>query len=189
YALLNLGLAYCHNRDFDASRQALELAITELRETDDAFGQAAGFLYLAQALEQCGEVKQAEHFFSQAFDLYQQIEMPGNAKDAQAGLARCLSQQGQLAQASALADAIWRRLDEYGGQSLEFPREAYLTCATIFLQTNRQELALTCLQKGVQDLQSRAEKISDPTWRQSFLENVPEHRALLALREKFAHGN
>ena len=32
----------------------------------------------------------------------------------------------------------------------------------------------------------RAEKISDPEWRKSFLENIPEHRALVDMWERMA---
>jgi predicted ATPase/class 3 adenylate cyclase len=188
YALLNLGLAHCRNGDFSASRQALERAIAELKEADDAFGKAAGLLYLAQALEGSGEIHQAGLVFNQAYDLYQQLEMPGNAQDARVGLARCLSQQGQVDRAGALADETWRHLEQHGAQSLEFPIAAYASCATIFLQANDQEKVFACLQNGVQELQSRARNISEPAWRQSYLENVPEHRLLLALWGKFAHG-
>jgi hypothetical protein len=36
---------------------------------------------------------------------------------------------------------------------------------------------------------TRAEKISDPDWRRSFIDNIPEHRAIFELWERKQAGS
>jgi hypothetical protein len=44
------------------------------------------------------------------------------------------------------------------------------------------------LEAGYRDLMARADKFTDPEWRQSFLDNIPEHRALVAQWERSEAG-
>ncbi len=64
---------------------------------------------------------------------------------------------------------------------MELPLLAYLTCAEI-LQTLGDELnAKDAIKEGNNLLMELADKISDPSMRQSYLENVPEHQKLIEL--------
>jgi hypothetical protein len=42
---------------------------------------------------------------------------------------------------------------------------------------------------GYRDLTARAERISDPACRQSFLDNIPENRAIIERRERRQAGS
>ncbi len=63
---------------------------------------------------------------------------------------------------------------------------AYLSCAEIFEALGEREEARRSVEAGYQELQERAGKISDPEWRKSYLENVPEHRTITETWERNA---
>jgi hypothetical protein len=61
---------------------------------------------------------------------------------------------------------------------MEFPILAYQTCADLFAAVGDVERSRVAIEKGYRELLDRAERIGDPAWRFSFLENVPEHRTI-----------
>lgn len=105
------------------------------------------------------------------------------AADASAGLARCRQAQRQQEAAWQEAQYVWDYTEHRGEKGMEFPILAYITCADIFESHGDGEKALTAIQVGYRVLMERADKISDPDWRKSFLENVPEHLALIEMWE------
>ncbi len=56
----------------------------------------------------------------------------------------------------------------------------------MFYGPGRRRCARQAIEAGYQELIERAEKISQVEWGRSFLFNVPEHRALIELREQIA---
>jgi ATP/maltotriose-dependent transcriptional regulator MalT len=161
-----------------------EDSIRRLEGIGDAFGLAEGWVYLAGALELEGEVEQARNYYSQAKEVFQEKEIHGFAIDAQAGLARCLLKLNRAEQARMHAQEMQDYLSLHGAQSLEFPLAAYLVCAEVFNAAGDSEKAGVALQEGFQELTTRAERISELTWRQNYLENVPENRALRQLYQQ-----
>ena len=85
YCLLNLGLVYTRLGDFIYAQEVLEDSLSVLLETGDSFGQAAGYSYLALALESSGDFDNASRYFSQSQQLYSQIGSAGCEIDAMAG--------------------------------------------------------------------------------------------------------
>lgn len=111
----------------------------------------------------------------------------GVAAEALAGMARCAFAQGDLEGAKRHASELWAHLQIQGSKAtMEMPALTYQTCADIFDALGEPELARAALEAGHRDVMGRAEKISDPEWRKSFLENIPEHRALVDLWERMA---
>ncbi len=106
--------------------------------------------------------------------------------DALAGVARCTLAQGDFEIARRSAAQVWTYLKEQGSQALEFPIWAYLTCAQVFEAIGQVEDCHAALEKGCQELQQRAAKISDAEWRGSFLENVAEHRTIQNFASAFS---
>ena len=184
YSQLNLGLAYQRQGNVQAARQEYEEAIRELEVTGDVFGLTEGLVYLAGALELEDEVEQASQLFSQAKEVFQGKEMHGYAIDAQAGLARCLLKLSRTEQARLQAGEVLDYLSLHGTQSLEFPLAAYLACAEVLDAVGDQERSAIALRKGFQELTDRAGRISEPAWRQNFLENVPENHTLRQLYQQ-----
>lgn len=81
---------------------------------------------------------------------------------------------------------LWEYLAEHGPKGLEQPIWAYLTCADIFDALGQRDAAHAAIEAGYRELQSRAENISNADWRKSFLENVPEHRAIVEMWQRNA---
>jgi hypothetical protein len=61
---------------------------------------------------------------------------------------------------------------------MEFPLLGYETCADVFLAAGLVALTRQVIEAGYRELMERADKISSPEWRQSFLERVPEHHRI-----------
>jgi hypothetical protein len=83
-----------------------------------------------------------------------------------------------------IAWGIWTYLQEHGTKGMTFPVWAYQTCADIFDALGEPERSRTAVEAGYRELMTLAEKISDSEWRASFLENVPEHRAIVESWER-----
>jgi class 3 adenylate cyclase/tetratricopeptide (TPR) repeat protein len=185
YVRLNLGLVLYFIGELAASRRLLELAVNERREAEDIFGQACGLCYLGSALEKSGLLEQARQAHSQAMALFHQKGMLPYAYEAQAFLSRDLLRIGEPAQAGKTATEVWEYLRENGDSTMESPLEAFLACTQVFISVGLIDNAVQALQQARAVLLSRAEKISDPTLRKSFLENVPAHQEIQLLWRQF----
>jgi hypothetical protein len=93
-------------------------------------------------------------------------------------MARCALAQGINDKALQYASELWDHLEEHGAAGLEFPISAYMTCANVFDASGEKEKFGEAVHAGCRDLMARAEKIGDAEWRNWYLENVPEHRAI-----------
>ena len=186
YAMLNLGLAYWRLGDNDAAQNVIQLAQDALVDLGDAFGHAAGVSYLALVTEQAGDVAGARERFEQAKDAFTRLNVHAYAHDALAGLARCALAQGDRNGARRHAMSIWDYLQQSSAQGMELPARAYLTCAEIFESLGDAERSRAAVEEGYRDLIQRTQRISSIAWGKSFLENVPEHRAIIERRDLVA---
>jgi predicted ATPase len=187
-ALLNLGLAYTRQGAHQLSQHALQQALNGTGTANRA-AWAYGQCYLGLNAESDGDALHAlEHFLSasQAFD---ELVYPGSQQDALAGASRAHLQLGQHAEANRMAQTVWEYLLREGAQGLEFPGLAYLTCAQVFKMLGDAQTAAAAVQAGCMYLIERANQLSDPEWRQSFLENIPENRLLAQLQQAADKSN
>jgi len=175
YTQLNLGLAYIRMKDFAAAQQALDTAMQRLAGTQDAYGLAAGSLYLGLAFEMHGDPRTAEGWFRQAQQTYAEIHMPSGARDSQAGLARCALARGDLPTAQALNQELWAHLQANGAVGMEFPILAYQACAMVFDRSGQEQEMAQALRAGYRLLTENASQISDPNWRRIYLHEIPEN--------------
>jgi class 3 adenylate cyclase/tetratricopeptide (TPR) repeat protein len=184
YALQNLGLAYFRSGDGRAARRALEVSLVDLAVVGDQLGRAFSLLYLALVLERLGDIAGAGRRFEEARTTCLQRGAHPSAAASLAGLARCAFAQGDLDTSRRHAFELWGYLQTHGSKGMDMPIWAYQTCADIFDALGEPEPARLAVEAGFRDLMERTEKISDPEWRKSFLENIPEHRALIEMRER-----
>lgn len=184
YSGLNLGLADIRSGNLPTALQTLQHYTEILSTVGDEFGQAAGITYQALAHEAAGDFATAAAHFDQAMEIHRRIGMVGYAIDAQAGLARCALARRQLGLALQQADQVWRYLCQHNTAGMEFPTWAYLTCALVFQAAGETDRFRTAVSTGIAQLIEKADKISSPEWRKSYLENVPEHRAILTMSEE-----
>jgi tetratricopeptide (TPR) repeat protein len=185
YNALNLGLARIRMGQAGDALVLLQQAGSELGTVGDEFGHACGLSYQALVHEARGQMEEAAACFQQAMEKHKSIGVEAYAFDAQAGLARVSLAAGRLGQAEHHAGLVWDFLEARHAAGMEFPIWAYLTCASVFQALGAIDHGRTAFESGYQELMDRAEKIGDPAWRKSFLENVPEHRQLIRLWETF----
>jgi tetratricopeptide (TPR) repeat protein len=181
YNQLNLGLAYLRSSEYRQARAVLEDAIASVEGKEEIFSYGSALTYLGLVHEKCGDIGQAASSFGKAIELLEEAEARGYQCDAQAGFARCIATLEGQAAALEHAQQVWDFLWENGSSALEFPFLAYLTCMNIFT-VHEPKTADRVLETGCQDLIRRAEKISDPEWRQIYLHGIPEHKTLMNLR-------
>jgi tetratricopeptide (TPR) repeat protein len=134
-------------------------------------------LYIGKALEGLGRWPEANMAYTNALQLFQQLDIPPVLAEAQAGLARAALAQGDQAAALSWVEKILAILAAQPTVGLDEPFQIYLTCYHT-LVANADPRALTVLQRGTQELFRYAKLIADPTLRRSFLEDVPTHHAL-----------
>ena len=181
YSGLNLGLARLRAQDAPAALSLLNESIAVLAGLGDEFGQAAGLTYRGLAHEVGGNLEDAAADFRQAMETHTRIGILAYAIDARTGLMRCALAGGRLSEAGEHASLVWQYLDQQRAAGMEFPIWAYLSCAQVFRALEKTREFNAVILAGYQIMMERADKISDPEWRRSFLENVPERRQLLAL--------
>jgi class 3 adenylate cyclase/predicted ATPase len=184
YNGLNLGLAYWRTGEAEAALQTLNPALAVLDKIGDSFGKAAGRTYLGLVFESIDEFDIAREKFQEAMEIYLQVSMPGYAQDALAGAARCAKALGRQEEAYQYATNVRDYLEKNNAQGLEFPILAYLTCGQIFQSLGNESQARLIVESGYHKLVKSAERIGDPDWRASYLDNVPEHRELKEFREQ-----
>lgn len=184
WAKINLGIAYLRLGEAGTARNILESVNRIVLEIDDRTAQAVSQSYLAMTAEQAGEYSTAKRCFTESNRILKAIGNTSFAADTLAGLARCALGEGHLDEAHEYASQLWSYLGEHGSRGMEFPIAAYQVCAQIFEALGESQKAQQVVKSGYNDMLNRADKISNRDWRKSFLENVPEHRQLIKLRER-----
>jgi class 3 adenylate cyclase/tetratricopeptide (TPR) repeat protein len=181
YTLLNLGLARCRVGDQVGGKAFLARAQAAMEPLGDTFAMAISHMYLGLCLESAMDFSAAIEEYSAALDIYKDTGLEGYLVDTKAGLARCKQSLGFQQEALEHTREVWAYLQENGSISLDFPILAYQTCASVFKAVGEDEQSAIAIEEGWNEMMSRADNISDASWRESFIENVPEHRELSAL--------
>jgi len=185
YCKLNLGLAYCRAGQPELGRKLIqEQAYAEFEPTQDRYAMGMASCYLGLCYEAKGDLIAAKEAFSDAKATLTEINVPGSTMDSVAGLVRCELEQGHIDQACAHTDKLWAFLKKEGSHGMEFPLMAYQACVQVFEACGKSEDAKAAWKIGYDELMTRAEKISDSSWRKSFLENIPEHHQLLEAQDQ-----
>ncbi|MCA9976738.1 MAG: hypothetical protein KC413_13340, partial [Anaerolineales bacterium] len=153
------------------SQQALDIA----RELGDRSTAAFALTHLGHAHLGLAETAVARTAYQQAYEIRTELGESALALESLAGLARTYPPAS--AEALAHTTAILTYLQENNLTGSEQPLRIYLTCYQI-LHAHQDARAPSLLQNAQQLLNDRANHIGDPVVRQSFLENVPTHRAL-----------
>jgi tetratricopeptide (TPR) repeat protein len=103
--------------------------------------------------------------------------------------ARCQYNLGHKKLAEKLASEVWSYLREYGSTGFSFPARVYLDLADVFAGLEMPSAQVEdVIALGYHDLMQRSGRISNPEWRQSFLENVVENRTIVERWKKLT-GN
>ncbi|MGB8646992.1 MAG: adenylate/guanylate cyclase domain-containing protein [Anaerolineae bacterium] len=195
YDLLNLGDLYRRMGDPRGARRLEEQALAEAAAIGDGLLRAVCLLDLGSVDEQVGDCPGAARYWTEARTECDRIGMSARAMEAASGLARCALAEGRLEEAYRLAVEVWEYLCEHGTEGMDVPTRVYVAVADIVdaVETSgRSERASvepqlsrrTVVEAGYRELMARAQRISDPEWRQAFLENFQEHRTLIEMSQR-----
>ena len=184
YGLMTLAEIFLATGDLRNARQLQEQALQEISPTQDARGKGFALDNLGNVQLAMGDAPAAARRLSEARELASRQGLDAQACEAAAGLAACAVMQGELAEARTYVREAWEHLREHGWTGGGNPGRVYRHCAETFDALGDEEDLRAVLESSHQALMEVADKIDVPDWRQSFLENVPDHRALMEMWER-----
>lgn len=174
----NLSLALAYQGSLDEARERARSSAAALERRGNLRLAAASRAYLAKILLLVGDPAEAEAEARAAVAM-SPLRSPDLLR-SQAVLARVLLARAQPAEALELASRAVCAMRERRGIE-EGEASILLVHAEALRATGRVEQAREAIAAARARLLERAARIDDPVWRQSFLENVPEHARTLAL--------
>lgn len=180
-ALLSLQLG-----DPETARTHAEQARQLYHEQSNRYDNAATLIVLGHAASAAACIPEARASYEQAVRL-SETPAPMLAAEAHAGLANVALCERNNATALTHAEAILEILSKQQRVGLDEPFITYLACHRT-LAAVHDPRAATILAEGNALLKEYADQIADPALRQSFLENVAEHRELQQLYAQYAES-
>jgi tetratricopeptide (TPR) repeat protein len=179
-SLMDLGLVYLAQGEFEQARSHCEQGLDLLSSVGDRWTEAASLSYLGQVLEGQGDLEAASKVFKQALTINQEADQPARTMRDLAGLARIALAQGRMADARERVQEILSWISVHGIAGIDYPLIVYLTVYRVLAQAGETKSAQEILDEAYTLLMERAGKLGDEDLRRSFLENVLEHREILA---------
>jgi class 3 adenylate cyclase/tetratricopeptide (TPR) repeat protein len=184
YNLISLGDIYRKTGDLRKARQVYEQALQEISPTQDSWGKVTIFNGLGMVLLEMGDAPGASRRFAEGRELALSQGMVPPLCETSAGLAACALMSGQSDEGRQFIHEAWDHLKKHGWMGMDNPGMIYRSCAETFDILGEAENSQAAIESGHQVLMELADKINIPEWRQSFLENVPDNRAIMEMWER-----
>jgi len=177
---VNLAWAATAEGDWQTADELATKGITAKRKTHhlDALGE--GLVWLGYARLGLGKLDEAGQAFRESLDIRRDLEQEASQVESMAGLGQVFLMQGDLTKAREYGEKIHEYIshDEDLSGTWE-PLKIYWTCYQI-LQAAGDDRKNDFLKVAVENLNKRAEKITDEDARKRYLNKVPWHREILA---------
>ncbi len=168
--LANLSLLDCVQGDLTAGRTYAEKAIGLSGQAGDKVNLANALYYLGQIELAEGNLAAAEDALERALAARGDVPHPGRVAEIHAELALCaMRRSDQKAALAHIAPILDTLNDPEGLDGTDEPYRVYAISARVLAAKNNEQ-AESIRKKGVSLLQERADRISDPALRASFLE-------------------
>lgn len=184
YDLMNLGEMYLWIGDLRKAQQFTDQALQEISPSKDARGKIFVLNILGRVLVAMGDLNSASRRFKEGCDLAASHDLVAQVCESKTGLAACAVMQGLLDEAKMYLHEAWDYLKEHGWVGTGSPGYVYRACAETFDALGDRENYQAVIESGHQALLDVADTKDIPAWRQSFLENVPDHRAIMEMWER-----
>jgi class 3 adenylate cyclase/predicted ATPase len=181
--LNNLSILALQERNGQLARTQAQAALDLAIAVQDPQSEAYALCCLGDAESALGNLVEAQESFERALALARQIDDPCRL-DAAAGLARVALLRDDPAAAAQASEGLLIHLA--GGGTLEGtrgPRLIRLSCYQV-LDKAGDPRALDVLRAAYAELQARAITLADPVPRQCFLNQIHEHREIVAAWER-----
>lgn len=181
YTKLNLGLLLHTIGEQAAALTITEAALSLARTLQLPYLEGYALNNLGHIFCSMEKYAEAATAYQAALALREQLEETFLALETRAGLARLAFTVGDLSLAQEWINPILAHLENGTLDGVEEPFRVYLTCYLVLHAAgdSRAEPLVRQMQK---ELQTQADRITDPTLRSSFLTQVPYHREIMALR-------
>ncbi len=193
YNVVNLGGVMLLSGDLHSAKKLFEQGLSEAIAVGDDSLRAGIRWELGRLAELSGDYAGATHYLEEALQTYVDMEMSARSMETTALVAKCALGQGQVDAARRDANQVWAYLQEHGSAAMDEALLTYLSLADVFqtlaesAQTSGDTSTVRAIIEAAYELvMARARKISDPAWRQSFLENVPSNRAVVERWQQLA---
>jgi adenylate cyclase len=179
YLLANLGLVLRDQGDLAEATEQLSAGLALARSQNDP-DQVAGFLnYLSTASLEAGRHQQAIEQASEALAIRQKLGLLAGTTQSLATLAATNARLGRSDIARDFAQQTLALLDQYAGEGLETPQRDYFVCYQVLVQLGAGS-ARAALESAYRLVMERANTITDPELRGSYLQQVTINRQIIA---------
>jgi class 3 adenylate cyclase/tetratricopeptide (TPR) repeat protein len=180
YILDNLGLVAIDRGDLPAAEALFREGLI-LAQTHNDKRLASNFInHLGLVALAVGQPEQAVEQGQIALAMRQEMNMVLATADDLATIAAAYLAADEPEQAQSYIRQALAILDQCGGTGPEFPQRGYFVGYQVLARAGHTGEAQAALQAAYNLVLSRANKITDPALRQSFLERVPMNRAIVA---------
>ena len=173
-----LGLLHHQIDDDEAAMVHIRLALRVTQEIGDQATHADALTFQGHSLVRMGQFTNARGAYDYAISLLSSLKQRGLGIDALAGLSRLLFATGNYAAARNQVDQIMHLISIAGLEGVIEPIRTMLTCYTI-LNYVKDPRANSVLDDCHTLLLNKADLLSDPKMRRTFLENITAHRNAL----------
>ncbi len=178
WVLSNLGLVARDRGELETAAEVLTEGLSLAHAHGDRYLGSYFFSYLATVSLITGRLEQAIEQANTALAEREESQRLLTADDLPT-LAAAHMALGHLDKAADYARQALTILDECGGVGPEFALRDHFVCYQVLSAAGQEEEAHTALQSAYYLLMARAEKITDPALRQSFLARVQVNREIV----------
>ncbi len=183
--LLNIALCHIEMRRWDDAEAVLKLVDDPDRKLIDRMRSVLAFNG-ALIMEGRGDASAAWHRYELSRQIRQQLGQAPLLIDSLAGLLRIATATNDLATAMELVAELESRVSTQGTIGVEHLGRLHLTMIEGHRMCGNTERAMAWLFDAVAMLRDRADQLSDPDHRHSYLTRPPAHHRIIALARK--HG-
>jgi len=180
YLMVNLGLVATDSGDQVQAEQLLNEGLALALSQDDKRLTSSFLNYMSIVSLRTGRLEQALERANESLSLRRELGMLLSTADNLTIVAAAHLALGDTTQAIDYARQTLAILDKCGGDGPEFPQRDYFICYQVLTAAKQQDQAEAILRSAYDLIKDRADKITDPALRQSFLEQVAINREIIA---------
>ncbi|MCB0061151.1 MAG: tetratricopeptide repeat protein, partial [Caldilineaceae bacterium] len=185
-ALLNLGQTFRDQGNLADATKILSQSLQQAQSQGDKDLEAQCWSDLALCWIASADYEQAIEDAEHALTILQEIGLQTALTRDLCTLATAHLNLGNTALAQAFIEQAFAILEECQGEGPDYPQRDYFSCYRIFSELNLINPAEVALQHAHATLQQKSLKISDPTLRSAFLENVAVNRQIIHTASAFS---
>jgi tetratricopeptide (TPR) repeat protein/class 3 adenylate cyclase len=180
YLLSNLGLVMRDQGELSTAESLLSEGLALMQAADNKHQISFFLTYLSTIHLQAGRLDQAVKQAEAALNLHKSLDLTLRTTDDLATLAAAHLAAGEVRRALPYAEQALAILEECHGEGPEFPQRDYFIGYQVLKAAGQPDRARAALASAYNLVVARADKITDPALRQSFLQRVTVNQAIVA---------